>query len=126
MSARFKLIADHAGADDWYDAYGTGMMLAFDICTVLDAADIEGDVTPALFDRWQYRRGASVTVPSLETIAARAEDFIEGEWADDFTYGEVGLASALVSGDITVADLIYVGEVMHRYTSLLASAGRDY
>lgn len=111
-----KLIADHAGADDWaYDPWGTANMLAFDICAVLDAADVEGDLTPEPFARWEYRRGAR-SVPSLETLASE-----EGE-----SYGEQALAQALLDGEITVANLIYAGNVLDRYTRLLAAAGRDY
>ena len=119
MSERFKLVTDHAGADDWaYDPYGTAMGLAFDICEVLDAADIEGDITPELFSQWEYRPSPCVTVPSLETIAAQGED------ADSF--GAMCLPQAVIDGDVTQADLIYAGNVMHRYTALLIAAGRDY
>ena len=118
MSARFKLVTDHAGADDWaYDPYGTAMGLAFDICEVLNAADVEGDITPELFSKWEYRP-SPITVPSLETLAAQGED------AD--SYGAVCLAQAVIDGDITQADLAYAGNVMHRYTALLIAAGRDY
>lgn len=119
MSARFKLVTDHAGADDWAcDPYGTAMGLAFDICEVLNASDIEGDVTPPLFSQWQYSPSPHVTVPSLETIAAQGED--------SDSYGAVYLAQALIDGDVSQADLIYAGNVMHRYTALLTAAGRDY
>jgi hypothetical protein len=87
--------------------------------------DIEGDVTPQPFARWQYQR-APFAVPSVETVAARADDFSEGEWADDYTYGQVSLASAYVSGDITQSDLIYAGDVLSRYTDLLRQFGKDY
>lgn len=116
MSARFKLVTDHAGADDWYDTYGTAMNLAFDICEVLDAADVAGDITPALFARWVYNRGAAARVPSLDTLASEEGD----------SYGAQSLAQALLDGAITTDDLIYVGDVMHRYTGLLIAAGRDY
>lgn len=115
MSKRFKIVADMAGADGWYDAYGTAMGLAFDICEVLNAADIEGDVTPPLFDRWAYSPSPYVAVPSLESLAAQAD-----------SCGVVALAQSLLAGDITQADLIYVGDVMDRYISLLIAAGRDY
>lgn len=117
MSRRFQTVADHAGADDWgHDPYGTGMGLAFDVAAVLDAADVAGDITPAPFARWGYNRGA-VTVPSLETLAS---DTHGG------TYGEQNLAQAVLDGDITTDDLIYVGDVMNRYTRLLDAAGRSY
>ncbi|BBC53801.1 hypothetical protein [Mycobacterium phage PP] len=121
-SDRFNLIADIAGADDWYDLYGTALNLHFDIAEVLDASDVEGDVTPGPFARWQYRR-PPLTVPDLETIAARAEDFSEGEWADDYGYATVALASALLAGEITQADLVYVGDVLSRYLTLLEANG---
>lgn len=112
-----KLIADHAGADDWaHDPYGTASNLAFDICEALDASDIEGDVSPAPFAAWQYQRGAAVAVPSLESLAYDSET----------AYGAAGLAQALLDGDITQADLIYAGNVLDRYISLLTAAGRDY
>lgn len=120
MASIIKLIADIAGADDWaYDPWGTGNMLAFDICEVLDAADIEGDITPQPFARWQYRRGAAVTVPSLETLAA--QDIEECD-----SYGAVSLAQALLDGQVTQADLIHAGDVLDRYLRLVKAAGRDY
>jgi hypothetical protein len=123
--SRFDRIADHAGADDWYDAWGTAVNMCFDIASVLDMSDVDGDVTPEPFARWEYRRGAS-TVPDLQEVASRADSFSEGEWADDYTYGEVCLAVALVNGDITQADLIYAGNVLSRYSALLEAAGRSY
>jgi hypothetical protein len=124
--SRFNNVANIAGADDWQsDPWGTTLGLHFDICAVLDASDIEGDVTPGPFARWQYSRGLA-SVPALETIAARAEDFLEGEWADDYSYGTVALASALLEGDITQADLVFAGDVLERYAGLLRSAGLDY
>lgn len=115
-TGKFRLVTDHAGADDWaHDPWGTANMLAFDICAVLDAADVEGDLTPAPFARWEYRRGAH-TVPSLETLASEEGD----------SYGEQALAQAVLDGEITVSDLIYVGNVMDRYIRLLAAAGKSY
>lgn len=111
-----KTVADHAGADGWtYDPWGTAALLAFDICAVLDAADIEGDITPAPFARWDYHRGAH-TVPSLETLANEGGD----------SYGEQSLAQAILDGDLTPADLIYAGNIIDRYMALLTAAGRDY
>ena len=112
------------GTDD-VDDYGVIVGLHFDVALVLDASDIEGDVTPAVFDRWGYRR-APVTVPAVETIAARADDYHAGEWADDYTFAAVGLAVAFESGDLSQADLIRAGDVLRRYASLLRAAGRDY
>ena len=117
MQGKLKLVADHAGADGWsYDPYGTATMLAFDIAAVLNASDIDGDVTPGPFDRWAYSPSRYVTVPSLETLASEEGD----------SYGEQALAQAVLDGDITQADLIYVGDVMSRNISLLTAAGRDY
>jgi hypothetical protein len=124
--SRFENIANIAGADDWqHDPWGTALGLHFDIALVLDVSDIEGDVTPGPFARWQYRRGAG-TVPSLETVAARAEDFCEGEWADDYSFGAVMLASALLEGEVSQADLVFAGDVLERYAGLLRAAGMDY
>ena len=118
MASNIKLIADHAGADDWaYDPYGTGMNLAFDICEVLNAADVEGDITPAPFARWQYSPSPYVTVPSLDTLA----DDEEGE-----SWGARALADSLRSGENTTDQLIKAGDVLSRYVSLLTLAGRDY
>lgn len=125
-SSRFDHIADIAGADDWkHDPFGTAIALHFDIASVLDMSDIIGDVTPGPFARWQYRR-APFTVLSIETVAARADDFNEGEWADDFTYGQVSLAAAVESEQLSQDDLIYVGDVLDRYAELLRRNGRDY
>jgi len=123
---RFERIADIAGADDWaHDPFGTSMSMFFDVCEVLDAADVEGDVTPEWFREWGYGRGLG-TVPAVETIAARADGFAEGEWADDYSYGTVALAYALVSGDIGIADLIYAGRVLNGYVAVVKAYGRDY
>jgi len=114
--SKFQTVADYAGADGWsYDPWGTAALLAFDICAVLDAADIEGDITPEPFAQWEYRRGAHA-VPSLETLA--------GEGGD--SYGEQSLAQAILDGDLTPDDLIYAGNVIDRYMALLTAAGRDY
>ncbi|ALA48191.1 hypothetical protein AU152_gp78 [Mycobacterium phage Phlei] len=121
-----KKVLDIAGAEFDYDKWNVAMSLFFDIADVLDASDIEGDVTPEVFARWQYHRAPFRAVPSLETIASRAEDFIEGEWADDYSYATVALASALLIGEITQQDLVYVGDVLSRYTSLLGKAGLSY
>lgn len=126
-SKRFDRVADIAGADDWqHDPRGTAIVLHFDIAEVLDAADIEGDVTPKPFARWQYRRSPIVSVPSIDTLAERAEHFCEGEWADDYSYGVIALAVAYRDGDITNADLIYAGDVLSRYTAWLDRHGRSY
>lgn len=116
MSKTLQTVLDHAGADDWHDAWGTAVNLAFDICETLDAADVAGDLTPTHFTQWGYRRGAAVAVPALETLAADSET----------SYGAAGLAQALLDGDITTSDLVYVGNVMDRYTRLLDAAGRSY
>jgi hypothetical protein len=121
-----RQVIDIAGADDWeYDPWGTAIGLAFDVASVLDMSDVDGAVTPQPFARWEYRR-APFTVPAIETVAARADDYSEGEWADDHTYGEVSLAAAVRDGHITQADLIYAGDVLNRYTALLVANGRDY
>jgi hypothetical protein len=126
MSARFDTIADIAGSDDWqHDPFGTAIALHFAIAEVLDMSDVAGDVTPRPFDRWQYRR-APFTVPALETVAARAEDFSEGEFTDDYDYATIALAAALHEEQITQADLVYVGDVLSRYVALLDLAGKTY
>lgn len=96
------------------------MAAFFDIAAVLDSSDIEGDITPAAFARWDYHRGAH-TIPGLETLAAD----IDNE-DSDHSYGEVSLAHALHNGHITQADLIYAGNVLDRYTALLDAAGKSY
>jgi hypothetical protein len=125
-SSPLRRVIDIAGADDWeYDPWGTAMGLMFDVASVLDMSDIEGDITPQPFARWEYRR-APFTVPAIETVAARADNYSEGEWADDHTWGEVSLAVAVRDGEITQADLIYAGDVLNRYIALLAANQRDY
>ena len=107
--SRFARIAEIAGEDDWYDKWGTAMSLFFDVAEVLDMTDIEGDVTPGLFAQWQYRRSPMVTVPAVETVAARAKDFSRGRVVDDYTYSVVALAVAYRDEIITQADLVYAG-----------------
>ena len=123
---RINQLADIAGADDFaFDPWGTAMGLLFDVAQVLDMSDIEGDVTPGTFARWQYRR-APFTVPDIDTVADRAGDCSEGEYADDYSFGVIALAVAYRNGEITQADLIRAGDVLDRYTALLRLAGRDY
>lgn len=118
MGSTVKLIADHAGAWDWaHDPYGTALNLAFDICEVLDASDVAGDLTPAPFARWDYHRSPVAAVPSLDTLA----DDEEGE-----SYGARALADSLRGGEITQQHLIAAGDVLDRYIRLLTAAGRDY
>jgi hypothetical protein len=125
-TTRLDRVVGIAGAEDWqHDAWGTSLGLFFDVASVLDMSDVAGDITPQPFERWQYRR-APFTVPDVESVAARADGFREGECADDYSYGQVSLASAYVSGELTQADLIYAGDVLSRYTDVLRRSGRDY
>lgn len=124
--SRFDRIADIAGADDWeHDPWGTSMGLFFDVASVLDMSDVAGDVTDVVFRRWDYHR-APFAIPSIETVAARGDDFNEGEFADDYTYAQVSLAIAIRDGDLSQADLVYAGDVLARYTDLLKRSRRDY
>lgn len=117
MASIVKKIADYAGADDWgHDPYGTGMNLFFDVCEVLNAADVAGDLTPEPFARWAYSPSRFVTVPSLDTLAAEEGD----------SYGAQALAQSLLDGEITQAELLAAGDVLDRYTRLLDAAGRSY
>lgn len=125
-STRFNLIAGIAGADDWeYDPFGTTMELFFAVAEVLNMSDIADDVTPVPFKHWQYRP-APFAIPALEDVAARADHFSEGEFSDDYSYATVMLAAALNDETITQADLVYVGEVLHKYCVILESTGRTY
>lgn len=108
-------------AFDGTDLWGSTLTLHFDICEVLDASDIEGDVTPEPFDRWQYRRSPVTTVPSLEALASD-----EFEDNDDRSFGATMLAAELLRGTITQRDLIYVGDVLSKYAVLLRANGHDY
>ena len=125
MISRFENVMNEAGADFSIDPWGSVMGLFFDIAEVLNMADVEGDMTPALFEKWQYRPGP-FAVPDIEAVAAREEDFSEGEFADDYSYGLVALVWALHSGCITVEDLVYAGNVLDRYSRLLDAAGLSY
>lgn len=127
--SRFEIVLREAGIDDSWDAHdqwGTAIGLFFDVAEVLNMSDIEGDVTPSLFARWDYRPSPYVTIPAIETVAERAENFSEGEFADDYSYNVVMLASALHNEQITQDDLIYLGNVLDKFTDLLRSAGKDY
>lgn len=124
-TTRFDLVANIAGADDWYSPGETARSLFFDIASVLDMSDVEGNVTPQPFAQWGYHR-APFTVPSIETVAARGDNFNEGEWTDDYSYAQVNLAMAIRDGSLTQSDLIYAGNVLDHYTNLLRLAGRDY
>jgi hypothetical protein len=124
--SRFERIASIAGDFDSYDKWGSAMALFFGVAAVLDMTDIEGDVTPGPFARWEYNRAPYTSVPSVEIVAARVEDFSEGEFADDFSYAEIALAAAYVAGEVTQDDLIYAGDVLDRYTAQLRLAGADY
>jgi hypothetical protein len=124
--SRFERIASIAGDFDSYDKWGSAMSLFFSVAAVLDMTDIDGDVTPEPFARWDYHRPPFTPVPSVETVAARAEEFSEGEYVDDFSYAEISLAAAYVAGEVTQDDLIYAGNVLDRYTAQLRLAGVDY
>jgi len=125
-SSPLRRVIDTAGADDWqHDPWGTATSLFYDVASVLDMSDIEGDVTPRPFFRWGYCRGP-FTVPAIETVADRATDFAEGEWPDDCSYGQVSLAVAVRDEAISQADLVYAGDVLSRYTDLLRRNGQDY
>lgn len=110
---------------DGFDLWGSTMEMFFAVASVLDMTDIEGNVSPEPFARWQYGR-APFTIPAVETVAARADDFSEGEFADDYSHAQVMLASAYVNGEVTQSDLVYAGDVLSRYTDLLRRNGRDY
>ena len=126
--SRFERIALMAGCmdDREHDPWGETMHMFFDVASVLDMTDVEGDVTPGPFARWDYRRAPS-TVPAVETVAARAEgEFNEGEFEGDYTYAQVMLAFGYVEGAVTQADLVYAGDVLHKYACLLERAGKNY
>lgn len=125
--SRFDRIADIAAADIDMEHYkwGNVMGMFFSVAEVLNASDIAGDVTPEPFARWGY--GPSpMAIPDIETITGRAEDYREGEWSDDYRYSTIALAIAYAEGEITQGDLIYAGDVLHRYSILLDRAGKSY
>lgn len=127
---RLETIAHMASIElmsDGFDEYGDAMNLWFAAALVLDASDIEGDKSPGPFERWQYVYSPYVAVPSIETIAARDNDsYHEGEFADDYNYHTVMLASAYQRGDITQDDLIYIGDCMALYCAILKDNDKDY
>jgi len=125
--SRFENIMDLAAAEfDTHDLWGTAMGMLFDVAAVLDMTDADGSVTPIPFARWDYHRGCSA-VPDIQALADRfAHDYAEGEFADDYGYCVMSLASAYVDGLVSQADLIYAGDVLDRYTRVLRSAGKDY
>lgn len=126
--SQFERIATIAGADDWqHDQWGTSMGLFFDVASVLDMSNVTGDITDVVFRRWGYQRAlVTHTIPSIETVAARGDDFHEGEFSDDYSYAQVALAMAIRDDEISQEDLVYAGDVLDRYTGLLRRAGKDY
>ena len=125
--SRFERVAMLAGCmdDREHDPWGEAMHMFFGVASVLDMTDVEGDVTPGPFARWDYRRASAWGVPAVGDVAARAEGS-EGEWADDYTYAQIQLAFGYVEGAITQADLVYAGDVLHKYACLLERAGKNY
>jgi hypothetical protein len=132
--SRFEQIMDLAAIDwDSGDPWGSAMSLFFDVAQVLHMtsevvmeSDGYHDHALEAFARWDYRPSPYVSVPDIEDVVARAEHFSEGEFADDYSWNVVQLASAVHSGEITQADLIYVGNVLDKYTNILRIAGKDY
>jgi hypothetical protein len=127
MTKTLDKVLDFVGCDDAaHDPWGSYMMAFFNVALVLDMGDVEGDVTPEPFDRWEYHPSPFVSVGDLESVAARMDDFNEGEFEGDEDYGVVALASAVVDGTVTLEDLVYVGDVLSRVTDRLRAQGRDY
>jgi hypothetical protein len=89
--------------DDSTDPWGTGMGWFFGITHVI--WHLSAEETPP---HWEYRHGIGCT--KLDT-----EDWPTGE-----------IAALYESDEVTDDDLLYVGEVLHRYTAALAAAGKDY
>lgn len=128
--SRFETIMHECGIDeDWSDGcddWGSTMGLFFDVAAVLNMSDIEGDVTPEAFARWDFNPSPYVSVPDLESVAALSETYNEKEYSDDYSFNVIALAESLVNGSITQEDLIYVGNVLDKYTAILRIAGKDY
>lgn len=101
-----------------YDRWGWSMVLLFDVASVLDSADVAGDLSSAAFARWDYHRSPMVTVPSVETLAYGSDE--------DTEYGRPVIAEALLAGKISVVDLIHIGDVLSRYADLLRANGSNY
>lgn len=115
------------------DPWGSTMGMFFDVAEVLHMtsevvmeSDGYHDHALEALARWDYRPSPYVSVPDVEDVASRAEHFSEGEFADDYSYGVIQLASAIHSGDLTQSDLIYAGNVLDRYSEVLRRAGKDY
>jgi hypothetical protein len=64
---------------------------------------------------WEYAPGA------VKTNALTLNDLIN---EDD--YPTCCIAQELVSGELTADDLRHAGNVLHRYTNVLRTAGEDY
>ena len=127
MSKVLDRVLEIVGCEDTeYDPWGSYMAAFFTVAEVLDMADVVGNETPEVFERWAYGPSPFVAVADIETVAARIDDFSEGEWADDFEWGAVALSSAVVEGEVTIEDLIYVGDVLCRVVDKLKHQGRSY
>ena len=127
MSKALDKVLDIMGVwNTEHDPWGEYLGAWFDVAEVLDMADVVGNVTPEVFERWGYGPSPYVSVPDLESVADRADTYAEGEWADDYGWGTVALARAVVDGEVSIPELIYVGDVLSRVTDRLREQGRDY
>lgn len=133
--SRFTRIAETAGSElpTERDVWGETMRVFFAVAEVLHTtaevvmeSDGYHDHALEAFARWDYLPSPYVAVPDVEAVAARASEFSEGEFSDDYSYATVALASAYVNGELTQEDLIYAGDVLSRYSDMLRTAGKDY
>ena len=127
---RFDNICNIAAADlSERDKWGSAMVLFFDVAEVLHAfrEDAYHEGIDEAFNRWQYQH-SPIIGPCLDEMAeAFNEHYSENESNDDVGYGVAALAWALRYGQqISVDDLLYAGEVLHKYTVILRANGHDY
>jgi hypothetical protein len=93
---------------DWVDAWGSTLQWHFAICEVLTAA---GWDVPA---KWEFHQGPISRGESIYDVARGDE------------YPDAALAESVIHNDYTPDDLLYAGEVLHRYASVLRRAGVSY
>ncbi len=89
-----------------HDAWGSVMGFLFPIAELLY---VEGEDVPSA---WQFRAAPSLT-----------KGMVQDDPSDSFRYY---LCQDYLSGHFTLEDLTTFGNVLHRYSTNLRSAGKDY
>lgn len=110
-ASKNRVLNDVRGDDIYHDPYGTSLAWVFAVCGVLEAL---GEYIPP---HWGYSRGPSAPL-TFEEIRDFPDEYERERWLLEDLAPDNGL--------INVEDLLYAGEVLHRYIRILGVQGRTY